>query len=104
VPVGDTASGRLETLAQFTFSTTRPAVSTKGIVSKLADLATARERRGALVRFARSAERDAVTDDGTDHQRNGKPAAEADGDQVRPDHPSDHLSESNHTHRPEGVI
>jgi hypothetical protein len=66
VPVRHTTRGGLETRAQFSFSTTRPALSTLGIVSELADLATARTRKGALISFA-SAERDAVPDDGTDH-------------------------------------
>jgi len=57
-----------------------------------------------LVGVAATAERDAVPDDGTDHKRNGKPAEEADGEEMRPVHSADHRSESKHRHRPEGVI
>jgi hypothetical protein len=103
MPVRHTTRSGLETRAQFSFSTTRPAPSTMGIVSKLADLATARKRKGASISFA-SAERDAVPDDGTDHQRDCKPAQEADGKEVWPVHRPDHDLKSKHTHRLEGVL
>jgi hypothetical protein len=74
------------------------------ILSKLADLATVPRAGGALVGVARSAERDAVTDDGTDPERDSNPAKEADTQDVRPVHCADHPAKSKQAHRLEWVI
>jgi Uncharacterised nucleotidyltransferase len=44
-----------------------------------------------------------VADDGTDGERNGKPAKETDRENLWPAHRSDHCQECKHAHRPEGV-